>query len=97
MRFRFASSRLRILYETGVGRYPPEAVTGFFRVMAIIAEAVNERDLYAFKGLRYEKLKGDRSGQHSLRLNTQWRLIVSSLLEPDGRIMLIIEIVDHHK
>ncbi len=65
--------------------------------MAIIAEAVNERDLYAFKGLRYEKLKGDRSGQHSLRLNTQWRLIVSSLLEPDGRIMLIIEIVDHHK
>ena len=96
MRFRFASSKLRILYETGVGRLAPEAVRGFFRVMSHIAEAVDERDLYALKGLRYEKLKGDRAGERSLRLNDQWRLIVRPLSEADGRVMLIIEIVDYH-
>lgn len=96
MRFRFASSKLRILYETGAGRLAPEAVRGFFRVMAHIAEAVDERDLYALKGLRYEKLKGDRAGERSLRLNGQWRLIVRPVSEADGRVMLLIEIVDYH-
>lgn len=64
--------------------------------MSHIAEAVDERDLYVLKGLRYEKLKGDRAGQHSLRLNDQWRLIVRSVSEADGRVMLVVEIVDCH-
>ena len=64
--------------------------------MSHIAEAVDERDLYALKGLRYEKLKGDRAGERSLRLNDQWRLIVRPVSEADGRVMLIIEIVDYH-
>ncbi|MGA2499003.1 MAG: type II toxin-antitoxin system RelE/ParE family toxin [Tepidisphaeraceae bacterium] len=97
MRFRFASSKLRILYETGTGRFPPDVVRGFFRVMSIIAEAADERDLYAFNGLRYEKLKGDRVGQHSLRLNDQWRLILRPVSDVDGRVMLVVEIVDYHQ
>lgn len=96
MRFRFASSKLRILYETGAGKFAPEAVRGFFRVMAIIAEATDARDLYALKGLRFEKLKGDRTGEHSLRLNQQWRLIVRPTQEAPGPVILVIEIVDYH-
>jgi proteic killer suppression protein len=31
-------------------------------------------DLRAPTGNRLEKLKGDRSGQHSIRINSQWRI-----------------------
>jgi len=31
-------------------------------------------DLNAFPANRLEKLKGDREGQHSIRINRQWRL-----------------------
>ena len=31
-------------------------------------------DLAAFRGNRLETLKGDRAGQHSIRITRQWRL-----------------------
>jgi len=31
-------------------------------------------DLRLPPGNRLEKLRGDRSGQHSIRINTQWRI-----------------------
>jgi toxin HigB-1 len=54
--------------------------------MAIIAAALTERDLYANKGLRFEKLVGQRGkqGQRSLRLNKQWRLIVTLEEDKEG-------------
>ena len=45
------------------------------RRFQFIRAAKSERDLYAFKSLRIEKLKGKRRGQHSMRVNDQWRLI----------------------
>ena len=32
------------------------------------------RDLAAVSGHRLEALKGDRKGQHSIRINDQWRI-----------------------
>jgi proteic killer suppression protein len=57
--------------------------------------AADERDLYGLKSLHYEKLKGDRSHQRSLRLNQQFRLIVE-LERHNGKTVAIIEIVDYH-
>src|SRR5262245_61511827 len=51
-------------------------VKGFRKAMQVIRSATDERDFYAMKSLHYEKLKGDRSHQHSLRLTIKWRLIV---------------------
>jgi proteic killer suppression protein len=96
MRFAFANSKLRALYQTGRSRYSSDVSRAFFRVIGHIDQAVDERDLYQLKGLRYEKLKGDRKGQHSLRLNDQFRLIVQPIDDDAGRIMSIIEIVDYH-
>jgi len=45
-------------------------------VFGFIESAHDERDLYAVKSLRFEKLNGDRRGQSSLRINDQWRLII---------------------
>lgn len=48
------------------------------------------------KSLRYEKLVGDRSGQHSIRLNDQWRLVVRIEDDGDGRRVVVVEVADYH-
>ena len=63
--------------------------------MSAIDAARDERDLYALKGLHFEKLKG-RTRERSVRLNKQWRLIVSSEKDDDGTYILVIDIEDYH-
>ncbi|NEO97842.1 MAG: plasmid maintenance system killer [Symploca sp. SIO2E9] len=81
MHFRFKYKKLEALYteEKNAHKYP-NVIDDFFEIMAIIDAALDERDLYANKGLHYEKLTGKRGkqGQRSLRLNQQWQLIVIS-------------------
>lgn len=43
-------------------------------------------------GNRLEKLKGDRSGQHSIRINDQWRICFQWR---DGNVYQV-EITDYH-
>ncbi len=41
----------------------------------IVVDAAEELDdLRVPPGNRLEKLKGDRAGQHSIRINDQWRI-----------------------
>jgi toxin HigB-1 len=98
LRFAFNSTKLTRLYteEKGAHKYPPGVVDAFFEVMSVIRHAKDERDLYAIKGLRYEKLKGHRSHQRSIRLNQQFRLILERQRDEQGRYLLIIEIEDYH-
>ncbi len=97
MRFYFKDDRLADVFETGRSPdYQPAVVHAFFRVMTLIAQARDERDIRAIKGRRMERLRGDRQGQHSLRLNDQFRLIFTIESDEDGNILLIIEIVDYH-
>lgn len=49
-------------------------------------------DLRSPPGNRLEALKGDRAGQHSIRINDQWRICF--VWKADGAHS--IEIVDHH-
>lgn len=49
-------------------------------------------DLRVPPGNRLEALRGDRSGQHSIRINQQWRLCFRWL---DGAAWYV-EIVDYH-
>jgi proteic killer suppression protein len=78
------------------GGYQPALVKAFRRRMQQIRAAMDERDFYSQKSLRFEKLKGERAHQHSMRLNDQWRLI----LEFEGRgaekVVVIVEIEDYH-
>jgi proteic killer suppression protein len=61
-----------------------------------IVTAVDERDLYALPSLHFEKLKGDRSHQHSMRLNDQWRLIVELEGQSPNKRIVIVAIEDYH-
>lgn len=54
--------------------------------------AVQLTDLAAPPGNRLEALKGTRKGQHSIRINNQWRICF--VWRPDGAHH--VEIVDYH-
>ncbi len=61
-----------------------------------IRAAQDERTFYALKSLHFEKLKGDREGQHSMKLNDQWRLIVKFKGKAPNKVVRVIEITDYH-
>lgn len=71
-------------------------VRGFRKAMQAIRAAHDERDLHASRGLGFEKLKGRRAHQCSLRLNKQWRLIVQLQDEGSPKKVRIIGIEDYH-
>ena len=56
----------------------------------------DERDFHFVRSLNFEKLKGSREGQHSIRLNLQWRLILEIRGDHPCKVIGIIEIVDYH-
>lgn len=74
-----------------------QAVVRAFRMkLQLIRAASDERAFYALKSLHFEKLKGDRDGQHSMRLNSQWRLILKFRKEAKGKLVVVISISDYH-
>ena len=75
--------------------FAPPIVRGFRKAMQAIRAALDERDLYASKGFHFEKLKA-RSGERSMRLNRQFRLILEVEDGRDGRRARIKGIEDYH-
>jgi toxin HigB-1 len=74
-----------------------EAVVKAFRKrMQAIRAAIDERTFYGMKSLHYEKLSGNRSHQHSMRLNRKWRLILELIKKNDTTLVLIAGIEDYH-
>ena len=99
MKFEFADDTLRRLYEDPdfvVAQLGPDLVKAYRKKMGFLAAAESELDLRAYKALHFEKLSGDRAGQHSIRLNKQWRLILRLDSDSQGRLLIIIEIIDYH-
>lgn len=99
MNIDFEDDELQRLYEDPdfrVARLHPDLIKAYRRKMQLIVGAECELDLRAMKSLHLEKLKGDRKGQHSIKLNDQWRLIFRIEARDDGKVVLIIEIVDYH-
>jgi len=96
MDFIFATEDLADLYVLGSRRHHPDLLKAFRRVVDIVAAAPDERTLHGLRGLRLEKLRGDRSGQHSVRLNDQYRLILEINRDDEGSYVTLLGIVDYH-
>jgi proteic killer suppression protein len=74
-----------------------EAVDKAFRKrMWAIRNAVDERDLREVKSNHFEKLKGDREHQYSMRLNDQWRLIIEIEGKGTNKRLVVVGIEDYH-
>lgn len=87
----------RLETEPGDGGYPPEVVRGFRKVMGFVRGAGDERDLRAMKSLRFEKLKGKRQHQRSLRVNDQWRLIVELQQGERATVVKVVALENHYE
>jgi len=64
--------------------------------MQFIRAAADERDFYAMKSLHFEKLKGARDHQRSVRLNDQWRLVLEFEGKGQTKVVVVKEIEDYH-
>ena len=73
-----------------------EVVRAYRNPMQQIRAFRDERDFLAVRSLNFEKLKGNREGQHSIRLNLQWRLILEIRGDHPCKVIGIVEIVDYH-
>ena len=63
-----------------------------WRKLAMLDAAEALADLMVSPGNRLEKLAGDRAGQHSIRINQQWRVCFRwTDAGPEG-----VEITDYH-
>jgi proteic killer suppression protein len=71
-------------------------VRGYRKAMFAIRQAVDERDLYVHRGLRFERLKGQRDHQCSMRVNNQWRLILEIDERTQPHKIKVIGIEDYH-
>ncbi|MCX6023826.1 MAG: type II toxin-antitoxin system RelE/ParE family toxin [Chloroflexi bacterium] len=77
-------------------RLPAAVVKGYRRRLDDIYSAVDERDFYQLKSLHYEKLKGSRQRQRSMRINNQYRLVIELLDRDGGKVVRIVSIEDYH-
>jgi proteic killer suppression protein len=77
--------------------YADAVVKAYRKAMQHIRAASDERTFYARRSFRFEKLKGNREGQYSMRLNDQWRLIVELQGEAPKKIVHVVEIADYHR
>ncbi len=62
------------------------------RKLVVLDSAMELRDLQAPPANRLEKLRGNRAGQHSIRINDQWRICF--VWKNDGPHE--VEITDYH-
>ncbi|MCL1801441.1 MAG: type II toxin-antitoxin system RelE/ParE family toxin [Promicromonosporaceae bacterium] len=72
--------------------FDPRVAPIALRKLRILGAAVTLEDLRSPPGNRLEALKGNRAGQHSIRINEQWRICFTWR---DGQAN-DVEIVDYH-
>jgi proteic killer suppression protein len=73
-------------------RFPPDLQDAALRKLRLLDAASRLDDLKVPPGNRLEALKGDRKGQHSIRINNQWQ-ICFHWIEGGAED---VEIVDYH-
>jgi proteic killer suppression protein len=89
----FASKETEKIFLGQVStRLPREIQRTARRKLIYLDDAEDLDDLLAPPGNRLEKLKGDRAGQYSIRINDQWRICFNW----SGNKARNVEIVDYH-
>ncbi len=88
----FRCKDTRALFEHGKSRRFSSIAKIATRKLAQLDSALELRDLASPPGNRLESLSGDRTGQHSIRINNQFRLCFVWA----GEHAEDVEIVDYH-
>lgn len=83
----------RLYHRERIRRIPPTIQRVALRKLWMLNAAVQIDDLRAPPANRLERLHGHRSGQHSIRINEQWRIC---FVWRDGNAY-DVEVVDYHQ
>jgi len=86
------SSTAKVWQREPVKKFGPDLQRAAYRRLLILDAADFLLDLRRPPGNRLEALAGDRMGQHSIRINDQWRLCF--VWTPAGAED--VELVDYH-
>ncbi len=89
----FADAETELIWSGRRSRkLPPDIQAVALRKLRLISQAKNLNDLRVPPGNRLELLRGNRSGQHSIRINDQWRICFNWQEGGSSNV----EIVDYH-
>jgi proteic killer suppression protein len=89
----FACSETQRLFRAELSRrFPPNIQRSARRKLLVLHGATELQQMAVPPGNRLEALKGERKGQHSIRVNDQWR-ICFRWYEGNAHE---VEIVDYH-
>ncbi len=95
---------MKLLYTEGVTdkkhRYQPQIIRKYIRVIDLMIELPNVTSLLNYNSLNYEKLKGDKAGLSSVRVNNQYRVEFEEHVKDGENIATICDITDlsnHYK
>lgn len=89
----FASKETERLFRRKVSRKLPHDIQHRARIKLEVLDAAERlEDLRIPPSNHLEKLSGSREGQHSIRINNQWRICFQW---HEGDVYLV-EIVDYH-
>lgn len=74
----FNEAYLQEFYQTGKPdkkhRFQPQIIRKYIRIIDLMMEEATLSDLAKYNSLNYEKLKGDKLGLSSVRVNDQYRI-----------------------
>ena len=82
--------------EAAHTRLPVAIIMSARRKLTLLRAAPDERSLRNWKSLHYEKLKGDKAGLRSIRLNDQFRMVFALNLQAEPPTVTIMAIEDYH-
>ena len=89
----FGNEETHLIYSLQRSRKLPSDIQQVaLRKLRMINNAVSLNDLRVPPANRLEKLIGDRAGQHSVRINDQWRIC----FRWEGNDAYEVEITDYH-
>ena len=100
----FNEDYLRELYTSGVSdkkhRFQPQIIRKYIRVIDLMIELPNVNSLMKYNSLNYERLKGNKQGLSSVRVNDQYIIEFEEVVVGEDIVATICNIVDlsnHYK
>lgn len=104
MEILFKEEYLKDLYTKGKAdkkhRYQPQVIKKYIRVVDLMTAVPNVLGLLQYNSLNYEKLKGDKNGLSSVRVNDQYRIEFEERIKDGETVATICNITDlsnHYK
>jgi toxin HigB-1 len=99
MEIEFADADLALIEtdDAAKTKLPIAVIKSARRKLTLLRAAPDDRSLRNWKSLHYEKLKGDREGQRSIRVNNSYRIVFLLDSDNEPQVATILSVEDYHK